>query len=119
MSSTLFNAVKEVLTGPNYLKWADNMEAYLQSNGQWSPMTKTKPSASSDADKAESWDDTNTHAMGSIKLHLAPSIHTAIAAKTVAKQIWDYLKETYGKPGIPTVYQDFHTATSGKPPLAK
>ena len=29
MLNTLFNAVKEVLTGPNYLKWADNMEAYL------------------------------------------------------------------------------------------
>ena len=110
MSNTLFNTVKEVLTGPNYLEWANNMEAYLQSNSQWSPMTKTKPSASSDADKAESWDDTNTRAMGSIKLHLTPSICTAIAAKTMAKQIWDYLKETYSKPGIPTVYQDFCTA---------
>ena len=104
MLNTLFNVVKEVLTSPNYLEWADNMEAYLQSNGQWSPITKTKPSTSSDANKAESWDNTNTHAMGSIKLCLAPSIRTAIATKTTVKQIWDYLKEMYSKPGIPTVY---------------
>ena len=110
MLNTLFNAVKEVLTGPNYLEWADNMEAYLQLNSQWSPMTKTKPSTSSDADKAKSWDDTNTHAMGSIKLCLTPSICTAVAAKTMVKQIWDYLKEMYGKPSIPTIYQDFRAA---------
>ncbi|PIL25415.1 hypothetical protein GSI_13305 [Ganoderma sinense ZZ0214-1] len=96
-----------VLTGPNYLQWAPKMQAFLQTTGRWmQPMTKTCPTL----DKVDAWNEDDTAARGSIRLHVDDSIGTAIDSKTTAKQVWDYLKDTYGKPGIPVVYQDFRAA---------
>ncbi|PIL32970.1 hypothetical protein GSI_05088 [Ganoderma sinense ZZ0214-1] len=61
-----------VLTGPNYLQT-----------------------------KVDAWNEDDTAARGSIRLRVDDSIGTAIDSKTTAKQVWDYLKDTYGKPGIP------------------
>ncbi|PIL36551.1 hypothetical protein GSI_00240 [Ganoderma sinense ZZ0214-1] len=103
-----------VLTGPNYLQWALKMQAFLQTTGRWmQPMTKTCPTlvaTPSNQDKVDTWNEDNTAARGSIRLHVDDSIGTAIDSKTTAKQVWDYLKDTYGKPGIPVVYQDFRAA---------
>ncbi|PIL24582.1 hypothetical protein GSI_12466 [Ganoderma sinense ZZ0214-1] len=103
-----------VLTGPNYLQWAPKMQAFLQTTGRWmQPMTKTCPTlvaTPSNQDKVDAWNEDDTAARGSIRLRVDDSIGTAIDSKTTAKQVWDYLKDTYGKPGIPVVYQDFHAA---------
>ncbi|PIL37759.1 hypothetical protein GSI_01453 [Ganoderma sinense ZZ0214-1] len=103
-----------VLTGPNYLQWAPKMQAFLQTTGRWmQPMTKTCPTlvaTPSNQDKADAWNEDDTAARGSIRLRVDDSIGTAIDSKTTAKQVWDYLKDTYGKPGIPVVYQDFRAA---------
>ncbi|PIL35266.1 hypothetical protein GSI_01991 [Ganoderma sinense ZZ0214-1] len=103
-----------VLTGPNYLQWAPKMQAFLQTTGRWmQPMTKTCPTlvaTPSNQDKVDAWNEDDTAARGSIRLHVDDSIGTAIDSKTTAKQVWDYLKDTYGKPGIPVVYQDFRAA---------
>ncbi|PIL28157.1 transporter [Ganoderma sinense ZZ0214-1] len=103
-----------VLTGPNYLQWAPKMQAFLQTTGRWmQPMTKTCPTlvaTPSNQDKVDAWNEDDTAARGSIRLRVDDSIGTAINSKTTAKQVWDYLKDTYGKPGIPVVYQDFCAA---------
>ncbi|PIL33227.1 hypothetical protein GSI_04677 [Ganoderma sinense ZZ0214-1] len=103
-----------VLTGPNYLQWAPKMQAFLQTTGHWmQPMTKTCPTlvaTPSNQDKVDAWNEDDTAARGSIRLRVDDSIGTAIDSKTTAKQVWDYLKDTYGKPGIPVVYQDFRAA---------
>ncbi|PIL35012.1 hypothetical protein GSI_02799 [Ganoderma sinense ZZ0214-1] len=103
-----------VLTGPNYLQWAPKMQAFLQTTGRWmQPMTKTCPTlvaTPSNQDKVDAWNEDDTAARGSIRLRVDDSIGTAIDSKTTAKQVWDYLKDTYGKPGIPVVYQDFRAA---------
>ncbi|PIL37003.1 hypothetical protein GSI_00695 [Ganoderma sinense ZZ0214-1] len=94
-----------VLTGPNYLQWAPKMQAFLQTTGRWmQPMTKTCPTlvaTPSNQDKVDAWNEDDTAARGSIRLRVDDSIGTAIDSKTTAKQVWDYLKDTYGKPGIP------------------
>lgn len=108
MSSALFNAVSQVLSGPNYLEWAQAMESYLKAQGQWKVFTKTKPTTP--AEKVEEWEEADLKAQGNLLLRLAPSINTAVTGKSTAKEIWDYLKDTYGKPGVPIVYQDFRAA---------
>ncbi|PIL36304.1 hypothetical protein GSI_01967 [Ganoderma sinense ZZ0214-1] len=113
MSNGLTSSVP-VLTGPNYLQWAPKMQAFLQTTGRWmQPMTKTCPTlvaTPSNQDKVDAWNEDDTAARGSIRLRVDDSIGTAIDSKTTAKQVWDYLKDTYGKPGIPVVYQDFRAA---------
>ena len=113
MSNNLTNLVP-LLTGPNYLQWVPKMEAYLQTTGRWTkPMTKACPTLAADSsneDKVDGWNENATAARGSIRLRVDDSIGTAIDSKTTAKEVWDYLKDTYGKPGIPIVYQDFRAA---------
>ncbi|EJF55779.1 hypothetical protein DICSQDRAFT_175526, partial [Dichomitus squalens LYAD-421 SS1] len=61
-------------------------------------------------DEAKAWLDADLKAQGNISLRLAPSVNSAVSSQTTAKGIWDYLETTYGKPGVPAVYQDFRAA---------
>ncbi|EJF55580.1 hypothetical protein DICSQDRAFT_73410, partial [Dichomitus squalens LYAD-421 SS1] len=56
------------------------------------------------------WLDADLKAQGNISLHLAPSVYSALSSQTTAKGIWDYLETTYGKSGVPAIYQDFRAA---------
>ena len=107
MSNALYNAVTNNLDGPNYLVWVQTMQSYLMSQGQWQVITKSPPA---DADERKVWDDKDLQARGNIRLRLAQSIITAVQSKTTAKDVWDYLKTTYGSPGVPIVYKDFRAA---------
>ena len=104
MSSALYSAVPNALTGPNYLEWAQAMQSFLMSQGQWAACTQSPPQ---DVEEAKEYRKEDVRAQGNLRLRLAPSVVSAIDGKTSAKDIWDQLKDTYGKPGVPIVYQDF------------
>ena len=55
MSSALYSAVPNSLTGPNYLEWAQAMQSYLMAQGQWNVIIKSPPAA---ADAKATWDET-------------------------------------------------------------
>ena len=107
MSSALYSAVPNALTGPNYLEWAQAMQSFLMSQGQWAACTQSPPQ---DVEEAKEYRKEDVRAQGNLRLRLAPSVVSAIDGKTSAKDIWDQLKDTYGKPGVPIVYQDFRAA---------
>src|SRR5687767_6412373 len=108
MSNSLTNLVP-VLDGTNYQNWSPLMEAFLGfqnllpvTNGTWS-----RPTGTDDNEGKEKWDSANQQARGAIILRLNASIQSLVISKTTAKQIWDHLKATYGKPGLATIYSDF------------
>ena len=45
MSSALYSAVPNTLTGPNYLEWAQSMQSYLMAQGQWNVIVESRPAA--------------------------------------------------------------------------
>ena len=113
MSGALYNAVPNAFDGRNYLEWAQPMQSYLMAQGQWIVITGSRPTPTTDnADAVKDWDDADIKAQGNIRLRLAPSVISAVSSKTTAKEIWTHLESTYGKPGVPAVYQDFHAALS-------
>ena len=109
MSSALYSAVPNALTGPNYLEWAQAMQSYLMAQGQWNVIISSPPPA---ADAKAIWDDNDLRAQGNLRLRLAPSVISAVSSKTTAADVWNQLKDTYGKPGVPVVYQDFRDTLS-------
>ena len=111
MSSALYSAVPNALTGPNYLEWAQSMQSYLMAQGQWNVIVESRP-ADTATDELKAFSENDIRAQGNIRLRLAPSVISAVSAKTSAADIWTLLKDTYGKPGVPVVYQDFRAALS-------
>ena len=109
MSSALYNAVTAALTGPNYLEWAQSMQSFLMAQGQWHVIV-TSPPAATEADALKAFQADDLRAQGYIRLRIAPTIITAIQTKTSAADMWTHLKDTYGKPGVPVIYQDFRAA---------
>src|SRR5215475_8661213 len=115
MSSALTQLVP-VFTGDKFQEWTTMMESYLMAQGQWYVVSDDAPrepdAASSDEDRANmaSWRDANIKALGNLRLRLAPSINVQIKEKVTAKAVWDYLQETYGKPGVAAIYTEFKAA---------
>ena len=113
MSGALYNAAPNAFDGRNYLEWVQPMQSYLMAQGQWIVITGSRPTPTTDnADAAKDWDDADIKAQGNICLRLAPSVISTVSSKTTAKEIWTHLESTYGKPGVPAVYQDFCAALS-------
>ena len=106
MSNALMQLVP-VLDGSNYDVWAPLADAYISAQGHASVFTRTCP-ASGDAKTA--WEDTNLKAKGIILLRVSASIAGKISSKDTAKEMWDYLKTEYGKPGLPVIYSHFKAA---------
>ena len=84
MSSALYSAVPNALTGPNYLEWAQSMQSYLMAQGQWNMIISSPPQA---ADVKAIWDDNDLCAQGNLRLCLAPSMISAVSSKMTAADI--------------------------------
>ena len=120
MSSTLQNLVP-LLDGANtYLAWELAMQSYLEAQGLWRYMLRGPPSAiSADVkgdklksyeDKLDKFEEADSKAKGSIKLCLHQTIASQIKAEKTAKEIWDKLADTYGKPGPSMAYVELKKA---------
>ena len=120
MSSQLTTLVP-VLEGPNYASWVENMQSYLMAQGQWRILTRNcpQPKMAKEAgegddplnlDAIELWHETNTKALGNIRLRLHHSIQYKFRDAEEAGGIWRELKDTYGKPGIANIYLEFKGA---------
>ena len=110
MSNTLTSLVP-IFDGTNYLSWSPLMDAYLGFQGILSVVNDKwkRPSGTTDADKDEQakWDQADQQARGAIILRLSTAIRNLVISKTKSKEIWEYLKETYGQAGLSTIYADF------------
>jgi len=103
MSSALDKMVP-VFTGSNWQQWHTSMQAYLQAQGQWFVYLTTQPTDGHD--DQNNWEDNTERALGNITLYLAPSIQVAIADLTTVKEVWDYLKKSFGAPSIGSAYAE-------------
>jgi len=103
MSSALDKMVP-VFTGSNWQQWHTSMQAYLLAQGQWFVYSTTQPADGHD--NHNNWDDSTKRALGNITLHLAPSIQVAVADLTTVKEVWDYLKKSFGAPSIGSAYAE-------------
>ncbi|KAF5352945.1 hypothetical protein D9758_007893 [Tetrapyrgos nigripes] len=133
MSSNILMTTVPVFAGVDFNIWADILVAWLQATGLSSvlrsdrpddaevslvsPLTDEDAAAQAEAitvaqKKQADWDEKNDKAMGSIKLRLSPPVRQKTLGMTTAKEIWDFLKKTYGKPGVSAIYTDFKRATS-------
>ncbi|KAF5345050.1 hypothetical protein D9758_010468 [Tetrapyrgos nigripes] len=133
MSSNILMTTVPVFAGVDFNIWADILVAWLQATGLSSVLRSDRPddaevstasplsaedaAAQSEAitaaqKKQADWDEKNDKAMGSIKLRLSPPVRQKTLGMTTAKEIWDFLKKTYGKPGVSAIYTDFKRATS-------
>ena len=120
MSSTLQTLVP-LLDGANtWLSWEAAMQSYLEAQGLWRHMQKGPPSpVSTDAkpedqryynEKLDKFEEADSKAKGSIKLHLHQSIASQLKAEKTAKEIWDTLAKTYGVPGPSMAYVELRKA---------
>jgi len=103
MSSAL-NKMVPVFTGSNWQQWHTSMQAYLRAQGQWFVYLTTQPADGHD--DRNNWDDNTERALGNITLRLAPYIQVAIANPTTVKEVWDYLKKSFGTPSIGSAYAE-------------
>jgi len=103
MSSALDKMVP-VFTGSNWQQWHTSMQAYLWAQGQWFVYSTTQPTDGHD--DRNNWDDSTERALGNITLRLAPSIQVAVADLTTVKDVWDYLKKSFGAPSIGSAYAE-------------
>jgi len=85
------------------------MDAYLgfQSLASVAKGTYPRPAGTDATDEMIKWDNTDQSARGAIILRLTPSVRSAVISKATSNEVWEYLKEKYGKPGLATVYSDF------------
>jgi len=103
MSSTLDKMVP-VFTGSNWQQWHTSMQAYLWAQGQWFVYSTTQPADGHD--DRNNWDDNTKRVLSNITLRLTPSIQVAIADLTTVKEVWDYLKKSFGAPSIGSAYAE-------------
>jgi len=66
--------------------------------------------------KSEKWDETNMKALGNIHLRLHHSISFKYKEVLVAGTLWEQLKDSYGSPGILSIYAEFKQAIETKIP---
>ena len=103
MSSALDKMVP-VFTGSNWQQWHTSMQAYLRAQGQWFVYSTTQPADGHD--DQNNWDDCTERALGNITLCLAPLIQVAVTDLTTVKEVWDYLKKSFGAPSIGSTYAE-------------
>jgi len=128
-----------VLNGPNYQTWEPLMRAYLQGNDVWfaivgdvivleypgktvtreladgtkeSMVVPNKDKTPNNVDEFKSWAKENYKALGKINLRLHKSIRYKYSSIEIAKNLWERLKDEFGKPGIAATYHEFKSALS-------
>ncbi|KAF5372250.1 hypothetical protein D9758_004984 [Tetrapyrgos nigripes] len=133
MSSNVLMTTVPVFAGIDFNIWADILLSWLQATGLSSVLSSDRPSdaevstvsplstedtaAQAEAitaalKKQADWDEKNDKAIGSIKLRLSAAVRQKVLGMTSAKEIWTFLKKTYGKPGVSAIYTNFKHATS-------
>jgi len=135
---TTFSTVP-VLNGPNYQTWEPLMRAYLQGNNVWfaivgdvvvleypgktitrklsdgteeSMVVPDKAKTPNNIDEFKGWAKENYKALGKINLRLHELIRYKYSSIEIAKNLWDKLKDEFGKPGIVAIYHEFKGALS-------
>ena len=139
MSSQLTQYVS-VFDGNNWLVWCSQMRAYLMAQGQGAFITPgfSEPSVieapaalGADATAAEintfneanhvratqiaarnEWRKLNDMTLGNIMLRLSPALQQGLRSHDNAADLWDALKNMFGKQSLPSVYKDFKEAIS-------
>ena len=123
MSSALTSLVC-VLDGTNYQQWAAQMQSYLMSQGQRKCVIKTAPGLiekEEEADEAtgkeakvvtnqdvlDAWEETNSKAVGNIRLCLHHTIGYQYNTEESTQALWQALAKKYGSPGIQRMYIEF------------
>jgi hypothetical protein len=130
MTSQLTALVPTLNGSGNYQEWSTQMKAYLQSQGAWRVLIKECPNPTKTTTPVESgsgesqsitmmestndaeiekWEDTNSKAVGCMRLRLHPSISYKHNALEKAGELWETLKEEYGAPGKSAIYLEFKT----------
>jgi len=66
--------------------------------------------------KSEKWDETNMKALGNIRLRLHHSISFKYKEVLIAGTLWERLKDSYGSPGILSIYAEFKQVIETKIP---
>ena len=115
MSSQLTTLVP-VFDGTNYKEWSTLMQSYLMAQGRWYLIqdredAPVKPVATArqavDSDKMEEWKEwkhDTTKALGEINLRLAPSVRNLVMSIGNVGELWDKLKNDYGKVGLTGIF---------------
>jgi len=67
-------------------------------------------------EKAEKWDKTNMKALGNIRLRLHHSIAFKFKEVLIAGTLWEQLKDSYGSPGVLSIYAEFKQAIETRIP---
>jgi len=67
-------------------------------------------------EKADKWDETNMKALGNIRLRLHHSIAFKFKETMIAGTLWESLKDSYGSPGVLSIYAKFKQAIETKVP---
>src|SRR5258708_12649576 len=107
-----------VLDGSNYLEWARLLEAYLKMQSLWAVMSgswdKLVPKDANNVtekeeEKIDVWDEDNYQAVGTMVLHISPSIIPLIDGQT-ASDAWVTLKKAFGTSTPSVIYKDFREA---------
>src|SRR6266568_3508524 len=115
MSSSAFKDLPR-LNGTNYRRWANDLEAYLRSQGLWSLTYRAIPDHERDAQGAittdrtsqiEAWEDKNDQALGIIRLLLEPHIATRFSSQMNASSLWDELEDAFSTPTIASAFTEF------------
>ena len=63
-------------------------------------------------DLLKAWQKSNDMAIRNITLHLSPAIQQRLNPGLNAKDLWNWVKDTYGSASIPSVYRDLKEAIS-------
>src|SRR5258708_22171440 len=126
MSSQLSSFVP-VLDGTNYQQWAASMQSYLMSQGQ-GKMTKhlALPPAvvtttqgteetgiyttTTGQEELDKWNQDSEKALGNIRLRLHYTIGYQFNDETDPSDLWESLKNKYGKPGVTKAFVEFKSA---------
>ena len=111
--SSLHQLVPELKDASGWQAWEATMQSYLESQGIWRLMQKDKPTLPKEEptdpdkmpriqiliDRFEKWEEADSRAKGCIKLQVHFTIANQIKSLETAKEMWNMLVETYGKPG--------------------
>ena len=70
-------------------------------------------------ERKAAWVKANDMALGTITLCLSPALQQRLPSGQTAKDLWDWLKNQFATPSIPTCYRDLKEALSLRFDLAK
>ena len=113
--SLQLTSLMPVLDRANYGLWSKAMKAYLMSIALWGCVSMDIPAPAAAADGTAhadlpEWTKHDQQAMGSLILHVAPSIQQDVLCFVQFHEIWEHLNDTYGTAMLTSVYKDFKEA---------